>query len=69
MRRSDLAPPLTVDELRQRVTVDIPTAARFLGISPDLAYDAARRNELPVVAIGRRRLVLASKLLAMVGLD
>ena len=60
-----LPDPLTVDELRRRPTITIPEAAAFLGISADLAYDAARRGELPCVALGRRRLVISSRLIAL----
>lgn len=44
------------------LTMTIPEAARVLGISRGLAYDLARRNELPVPVIKLgRRMVLSRK--------
>ena len=37
-------------------------AAKYLRISRSLAYEAARRGELPVIRIGRRLLVSRSRL-------
>lgn len=48
------------DQLRGRVAVDpyvvsVPEAAQLLGISKNLAYDLARRGELPgAFKLGRR---------------
>jgi len=41
------------------LTITIPEVARALGISRGLAYDLARRNELPVpvIKLGRRLLL------------
>jgi excisionase family DNA binding protein len=46
-----------------RLTMTIPEVAKMLGISRGLAYDLARRNELPipVIKIGDRRMVLSRK--------
>jgi len=45
----------------------VPEAARLLGISKDLAYDPARRGELPgAFQLGRRWLVSLIKLRAAV---
>jgi excisionase family DNA binding protein len=60
---------LTLDGLRSRPTITIPEAAAVLGVSRDLAYEAAARGELPVVALGRRRLVVTARLLAMLAAD
>ena len=40
----------------ERLTMTIPEAAKALGISRGLAYDLARRDELPVpvIKLGRR---------------
>ena len=38
-------------------TLTVEEAARVLGISRTLAYEAVRRGELPAVRIGRRLLV------------
>jgi excisionase family DNA binding protein len=40
-----------------RKTVTIEEAGKVLGISRSLAYEAARRGELPTFRIGRRLLV------------
>ena len=43
---------------RERTTVDVPEAARTLGIGRSLAYDLARRGELPgVIRLGHRFVV------------
>jgi len=45
----------------------VPEAAKMLGISKDLAYDLARRGELPgAFQLGRRWLVSLIKLRAAV---
>jgi excisionase family DNA binding protein len=41
----------------ERLTYTLTEAARRLGISRALAYEAANRGELPVCPIGRRVLV------------
>jgi excisionase family DNA binding protein len=41
----------------ERLTYTLTEAARRLGISRALAYEAANRGELPVCRIGRRLLV------------
>jgi excisionase family DNA binding protein len=47
--------------------VSVPEAARLLGISKDLAYDLARRGELPgAFQLGRRRRVSLIRLRAVV---
>jgi excisionase family DNA binding protein len=63
--RSSEASALTIDDLSRRATISIPEAAKFLSISVDLAYDAAKRGDLPCVSFGRRRLVVSSRLLEM----
>jgi excisionase family DNA binding protein len=39
------------------LAIDIPEAARRLGIGRNQAYASAQRGELPTVAFGKRRLV------------
>jgi excisionase family DNA binding protein len=48
-------------------TVTIDEAGRMLGISRGLAYDAAKRGEIPTVKIGRRLLVPRARLLELIG--
>jgi excisionase family DNA binding protein len=48
-----------------RLTYTLNEAARRLGISRALAYEAANRGELPVCRIGRRVLVPRAALLRL----
>ena len=52
-----------------RETLTIEEAAQRLGIGRRLAYDAARRGELPVIRIGRRILVPVMALDAMLAVE
>ena len=49
----------------ERLTYTLTEAARRLGISRALAYEAANRGELPVCRIGRRLLVPRAALLRL----
>jgi excisionase family DNA binding protein len=49
----------------ERLTYTLAEAARRLGISRALAYEAANRGELPVCRIGRRVLVPRAALLRL----
>ena len=49
----------------ERLTYTLTEAARRLGISKALAYEAANRGELPVCRIGRRMLVPRAALLRL----
>jgi excisionase family DNA binding protein len=40
-----------------RLTISVPEAAERLGISRNLAYEAARRGDIPTIRIGKRFLV------------
>jgi len=40
-----------------KITVTVEEAARLLGISRSLAYDMARRGQLPTLKFGRRLVV------------
>lgn len=51
------------------LTVSIPETARLLGISNNLAYEAAARGELPTVKIGRRVLVPRAALQRLLGVE
>lgn len=48
------------------LTVTVEEAARILGISRGLAYELARRHELPVIRLGRRLVVPTARLRQMV---
>jgi excisionase family DNA binding protein len=41
----------------ERVTYTVEEAARLLGIGRNLAYDRVKTGEIPVIVIGRRKLV------------
>ena len=56
-------------EARDRLVLTIAEAAEVLGISRAFAYELAARGELPVIRLGRRRLVPRKALLAMLGED
>jgi hypothetical protein len=57
---------LTLDELRERPVVDVPTAGAALGLSRSASYRAAERGYLPTIALGPRRVVVpVARLLAM----
>ena len=51
----------------ESLTITIEDAARLLGISRGLAYEAARRGEMPVIRLGRRLLVPRAQLYELVG--
>ncbi len=39
------------------LTVSVPAAGQLLGLGRFAAYQAARRGEIPIVQMGRRKLV------------
>jgi excisionase family DNA binding protein len=47
--------------------MSIEDAAKALGVSRGLAYEAARKGELPTIRLGRRLLVPTARLLELVG--
>jgi excisionase family DNA binding protein len=51
----------------QRVTLNLPEAAKQLGISRGAAYAAAGRGEIPTVRIGKRLLVPRAALERLLG--
>lgn len=51
------------------LTLSVEEAGRLLGISRGLAYEAARRGELPTIRLGRRLLVPRARLLELVGAE
>jgi excisionase family DNA binding protein len=42
--------------------IPVPEAARLCGVSPRYLWERVRTGELPIVALGRRRLVRPSDL-------
>ena len=49
------------------LTVSVAEAARMLGIGRNLAYEAVRRGEIPVIRVGKRLLVPLPALERMLG--
>ena len=59
--------PASLDD--DKLTYTLAEAAKRLGISTWLAYEAVHRGELPVCRIGRRILVPRAALLRLLGQD
>lgn len=57
----------TIDDVRGRATLDVPTAAELLGISTWSVYAAIKRGEIPALRIGRKLFVPTAQLLRMLG--
>jgi hypothetical protein len=52
------------------LTVPIwPTAAQALGLGRNAAYEAAKRGEIPTIALGRRKPVPTSWLRRVLGIE
>jgi excisionase family DNA binding protein len=52
-----------------RLVYSVAEAGSLLGISGASAYELVARGELPIIRLGRRRLVLKAALSAFVGLE
>jgi excisionase family DNA binding protein len=53
--------------MSEPLTMSVEDAAKLLGVSRGLAYEAAKRGELPTIKLGRRLLVPRARLLELVG--
>jgi excisionase family DNA binding protein len=42
---------------KNRLCITIPEAANMLGISRNFAYELARQNKLPIIKLGKRKLI------------
>ena len=51
-------PEVALVDLPERLVLSVPEAASLLGISRRLAYELAARDELPVLRLGGRVLIL-----------
>jgi hypothetical protein len=65
---------MTLDEARRLASqfpplIPIETAGALVGMSRTGSYEAAARGELPLLAFGRRRMVVTARWLAMLGLE
>jgi excisionase family DNA binding protein len=72
--RADPSAVLVGDRARgtnaqDRLVHTVSEAAELLGISRAFAYELVARGELPVIRLGRRRLVPKAALLALVELE
>ena len=54
------------DQSEERLVYTVAEAGEMLGISRAFAYELVARGELPVIRLGRRRLVPKVALLALV---
>lgn len=52
---------------RVEPTISIVRTGRILGISRNIAYEAAKSGQIPTIPVGRRRLVPTAKLLELLG--
>ena len=59
--------PPTIDELRRRRAISVQEYARLLGVSKDAVYEAAARDQLRVLRIGKRILIPTAPLLVELG--
>jgi excisionase family DNA binding protein len=57
----------TLPTPEDRLVYTVAEAGELLGISRAFAYELVARGELPVICLGRRRLVPKVALLALVG--
>ncbi len=60
-------PSSTPSDSGDRLVFTVAEAGELLGISRAFAYELVARGELPVVRLGRRRLIPKRALLALVG--
>ena len=49
-------------DVEKRLCITVPEAARMLGTSRNFAYELVRRHELPVIELGKRKLIPRVKL-------
>jgi excisionase family DNA binding protein len=53
--------------VNEPLTLSVEQAAKLLGVSRGLAYQAAREGQLPTIKLGRRLLVPRARLLELLG--
>ncbi|WP_018391065.1 helix-turn-helix domain-containing protein [Ancylobacter sp. FA202] len=61
--------PDDLSVLTDRLTVDVVTAARVLGIGRNAAYEAVKVGEIPSLKIGGRIVVPTAPLRKMLGIE
>ena len=42
----------------EKITYTIPECARILGVSVGVCYEAARSGQIPIIRLGKRRMVV-----------
>jgi hypothetical protein len=57
---------LTREQLQTLLTCSIPVAAETLGLGRNSGYEAALRGDLPIIQIGRRKIVSVPRLREMI---
>src|SRR5208282_4582074 len=66
----DTTQPITlIPAGNDRLVLTVPEAGDLLGISRAFAYELVARGELPVIRLGRRRLVPKRALMALIDPD
>jgi hypothetical protein len=58
---------LTIADIADLPTIDVPVAGQLLGIGRDAAYAAAAAGQIPVLKLGRSLRVPVPKLLELLG--
>ena len=58
---------ITIADIADLPTIDVPTAGRVVGIGRDAAYAAAAAGQIPVLRLGRALRVPVPKLLELLG--
>src|ERR1700728_3749229 len=59
----------TLQAPEERLVYTVAESGEMLGISRAFAYELVARGELPVIKLGRRRLVPKAALIAFIGLE
>ena len=69
MRKAPCATRAELRDILASATVDVPTAGFCLGISRSSAFRAAKNQSLPNIVVSGRRIVPASALARMLGVE
>ncbi|MGA8726943.1 MAG: hypothetical protein WB565_18065 [Acidimicrobiales bacterium] len=55
------------DDWRERITLSVPVAGAIVGLSRNGSYDAANRGQLPIIILGRKKVVPVAPLRRLLG--
>lgn len=61
--------PFGLEDVESRLTISVEEAAELLGVGRSVAYEAARRGEIPCRRLGRRLIVPVPALLEWLGVS